>query len=152
MQAFGGLFHSQFRGRFCLCLDAACFLLFVVVSQFGNGNSRPCRQRFPLESCWDKLRTIIRCISSCTRFQIMLTQDFLFALFIFSDSSILDASYQLEICYPSSFSSDLGLLFTSIRSSISYRRGRSLFPQLRAHLKSVVILQASPTISRCIAI
>ena len=126
--ALGGLLVPLAGANFVFALNAACFLLVVLVTLQCNQPSVPAK--LPSERFFESIGTVIHYVRHEPGFQVVLVRNFLFALFISVVPALMPV-VGLKVLYLSS--SDLGLLFTSMGAG-SVIGAVCIIPWLRARL------------------
>ena len=126
--ALGGLLVPLAGANFVFALNAACFLLVVVATRQWKQPTLPAK--LPSESFFESFATINRYVRNTPGFQVVLTRNFLFALFISVIPALMPV-VGLKVLHLSS--SYLGLLFTSMGAG-SVVGAVFIIPWLRARL------------------
>jgi MFS family permease len=126
--ALGCLLVPLAGANFVFALNAACFLLIVLVTRQWRQPSVPAK--LPSESLFESFGTVIHYVRYAPGFQAVLTRNFLFALFISVIPALMPV-VGLKVLHLSS--SNLGLLFTSMGAG-SVVGAVFIIPWLRARL------------------
>src|SRR6201981_1759854 len=128
--ALGCLLVPLAGANFVFALNAACFLLIVLVTRQWRQPSVPAK--LPSESLFESFGTVIHYVRYAPGFQAVLTRNFLFALFISVIPALMPV-VGLKVLHLSS--SNLGLLFTSMGAG-SVVGAVFIIPWLRARFSS----------------